>query len=74
MSRAKAIESTVISEFGGTTGPYKAKIRSFFVNLKDKNNPGLREGVVSGDLPIHRFCKMTSQVTDYSSFRSNDQL
>lgn len=61
MSRAKAIESTVISEFGGTTGPYKAKIRSFFVNLKDKNNPGLREGVVSGDLPIHRFCKMTSQ-------------
>ena len=33
-----------------------------YVNLKDKNNPTLRESVVSGDLPVARFCKMTSQV------------
>ncbi|KZT65521.1 transcription elongation factor [Daedalea quercina L-15889] len=61
MSRAKAIEANVLSEFGGTTPTYKSKLRSFFVNLKDKNNPTLRESVVSGDLPVQRFCKMTSQ-------------
>lgn len=59
--RAKAIESTVLSEFGTVNGQYKSKIRSLYVNLKDKNNPGLRESVVSGDLPVARFCKMTSQ-------------
>ncbi|KAL6303618.1 transcription elongation factor [Sparassis latifolia] len=60
-SRAKSIESAVVSEFGGTTAAYKSKIRSLFVNLKDKNNPGLRESVVTGDLPVQKFCKMTSQ-------------
>lgn len=27
---------------------------SLFVNLKDKNNPGLRENVVSGEIPSER--------------------
>lgn len=31
------------------------------VNLKDKKNPGLRESVVSGDLPAAKLAKMTSQ-------------
>ncbi|KAI0710826.1 transcription elongation factor [Earliella scabrosa] len=61
LSRAKDIEKTVLNDNGGTTAAYKAKIRSLFVNLKDKNNPGLRESVISGDLPVSRFCKMTSQ-------------
>ncbi|EMD35725.1 hypothetical protein CERSUDRAFT_115683 [Gelatoporia subvermispora B] len=61
LSRAKAIESTVLSQFNGTNAEYKAKIRSLFVNLKDKNNPSLRESVVAGDLPVQRFCKMSSQ-------------
>ncbi|KAI0338712.1 transcription elongation factor [Trametopsis cervina] len=59
--RAKGIEATVYAEFGGTTAQYKSKIRTLFVNLKDKNNPGLRESVVAGDLPVQRFCKMTSE-------------
>jgi len=61
LSRAKAIESTVLSDFGSTNQQYKSKIRSLFVNLKDKNNPGLRDSIVSGDLSVQRFCKMTSQ-------------
>ncbi|EPS96952.1 hypothetical protein FOMPIDRAFT_1025179 [Fomitopsis schrenkii] len=61
MSRAKAIEANVLAEFGGTTAVYKSKLRSFFVNLKDKNNPTLRESVVSGDLAVAKFCKMSSQ-------------
>jgi len=61
VTRAKGIEAAVLSQFGGTSAEYKSKIRSLFVNLKDKNNPGLREAVVSGDLPVGRFAKMTSQ-------------
>jgi hypothetical protein len=60
--RAKGIEQTILKDNNGVTAAYKAKIRSLFVNLKDKNNPTLRERVVSGDLPVERFCKMTSQV------------
>lgn len=62
LTRAKDIEKTVFNDNGGANAAYKAKIRSLFVNLKDKNNPGLRESVVSGDLAIAKFCRMSSQV------------
>ncbi|KAI0354411.1 transcription elongation factor [Trametes cingulata] len=61
ITRAKEIEKTVLNDNGGTTAAYKSKMRSLYINLKDKNNPGLRESVVSGDLPVSKFCKMTSQ-------------
>ena len=60
LSKAKAIESTILNDNDGVTAQYKSKIRSLFVNLKDKNNPGLREAVASGELPVSRFCKMSS--------------
>ena len=46
----------------GTTPAYKSKIRMLFVNLKDKNNPGLRRSVTAGDIPAQTFARMTSQV------------
>lgn len=46
----------------GTTPAYKSKIRMLFVNLKDKNNPGLRRSVTAGDIPALTFARMTSQV------------
>ena len=60
--RAVAIEKAVADELGSITGAYKAKIRSLFVNLKDKNNPSLRESVVSGDISPVKFANMTSEV------------
>lgn len=57
-----AVEASVQSICGNTGPEYKAKIRSLFVNLKDKNNPSLRENVVSGDISVDKFTKMTSQV------------
>jgi len=60
--RAIAIEAEVHKNCNGTNQEYKAKIRSLFVNLKDKNNPGLRESVASGDITAARFSGMTSQV------------
>lgn len=46
----------------GTTATYKSKIRMLFVNLKDKNNPGLRRRVTAGDIPAQTFARMASQV------------
>ena len=63
LKKASAIESTVLSDHKGDLGKeYKAKIRSLFLNLKDKANPGLRTNVVNGKLPVERFCRMTPAV------------
>jgi hypothetical protein len=62
LKRARGIEGEVLSQTRTTGTEYKAKIRSFFVNLKDKNNPGLRAAVVSGELAVEKFAKMTSAV------------
>lgn len=69
--RAQGVENAVYNNLGGTTAEYKAKIRSLFVNLKDKNNPALRESIVSGELSVEIFSKMTSAVCfNISSARS----
>jgi transcription elongation factor S-II len=61
LTRARGIEQSVLSIYGSTNSEYKGKIRTLFVNLKDKKNPGLRENVVSGDISVESFSKMTSQ-------------
>ncbi|KAI0072247.1 transcription elongation factor [Panus rudis PR-1116 ss-1] len=73
LNKAKGIEAQVLSDNGGTTAGYKSKIRTLYVNLKDKNNPGLRESVVSGDIPVARFCKMSSQEMASEERKAADQ-
>jgi len=68
LSRARGIESTLLQEFGTVSAAYKSKIRSFYVNLKDKNNPELRENIISGKLEVERFCTMTSEVSVQNLF------
>lgn len=63
--RAIAVEKAVFAQFGVTSQEYKSKIRSLFVNLKDKANPSLRESVVSGELLPEKFSKMTSEVPHF---------
>ena len=62
LQRARTVEETVCKDCKGTTPAYKSKIRTLFVNLKDKNNPGLRRSVTAGDIPAQTFARMTSQV------------
>ena len=69
LSKAKGIEAIIYTDHNGTTAAYKSKIRSLFVNLKDKNNPSLRESFVSGELSVQRFCKMSSQVRQSIEWR-----
>jgi len=62
LRKAQAIEQQVLADFGHNTGKeYKDKMRSLFLNLKDKSNPSLREGVVDGDIPVAKLCKMSPQ-------------
>lgn len=63
LERAKAIELSCFEEFRSANNDYRAKIRRLFLNLKDKSNPALREDVVSGELPVKKFCSMTNQVS-----------
>lgn len=60
LTRAQAIEKNCYSEFGSTNGDYRNKMRRLILNLKDKNNPSLRQAVVSGDIAVDRFCKMSN--------------
>lgn len=62
LSISRAVEKSVLELMGGTTAEYKSKIRSLFVNLKDKANPALRASVVDGSLGPEKFARMTSQV------------
>ncbi|OBZ73317.1 Transcription elongation factor S-II [Grifola frondosa] len=73
LTRAKGIEVTVLNDYGGTNQGYKSKIRSLFVNLKDKNNPSLRESIVAGELSVQKFCRMTSQEMASEERKAADQ-
>ncbi|TEB35271.1 transcription elongation factor [Coprinellus micaceus] len=60
--RAAEVELAVYHNHGSSTaGEYRNKIRSLFVNLKDKNNPELRESIVSGEISAKKFSTMTSE-------------
>ncbi|KAJ2913091.1 hypothetical protein MD484_g7326, partial [Candolleomyces efflorescens] len=62
LRRAQEVEKAVFKNHGSTvTAEYRNKVRSLFVNLKDKNNPELREGVVSGDISPEKLAVMTSE-------------
>ncbi|KAF5319314.1 hypothetical protein D9619_008803 [Psilocybe cf. subviscida] len=73
LSKAHGVEKAVFNTFGSTNGDYKNKIRSLFVNLKDKANPGLRVSIVEGTLAPERFAKMTSAEMASEERRAADQ-
>ncbi|KTW26912.1 transcription elongation factor S-II [Pneumocystis jirovecii RU7] len=74
LSKAKAIDEYVFNScLCKTDGSYRQKMRSLFLNLKDKNNPTLRQNVVSGELSIPRFCTMTPQEMASKERREEDK-
>ncbi|XP_022749544.1 uncharacterized protein LOC111298989 [Durio zibethinus] len=58
---AYQIEAELFKLFGGVNKKYKEKGRSLLFNLKDRNNPELRERVVSGKIPPERLCSMSAE-------------
>ncbi|RCH85447.1 RNA polymerase II elongation factor, partial [Rhizopus stolonifer] len=59
LKRALAIEGRLYAVYGSVDEKYKGKVRVLANNLKNKSNPGLREGVVSGELSAEKLCKMS---------------
>ncbi|XP_062023504.1 uncharacterized protein LOC133739729 [Rosa rugosa] len=55
------IEAELFKLFGGVNKKYKEKGRSLLFNLKDRNNPELRERVMSGEITPERLCSMTAE-------------
>ncbi|XP_052209634.1 uncharacterized protein LOC127813016 [Diospyros lotus] len=60
-SLAFKIEAELFKLFGGVNKKYKEKGRSLLFNLKDRNNPELRERVMSGEISPERLCSMTAE-------------
>ncbi|GAY60190.1 hypothetical protein CUMW_200040 [Citrus unshiu] len=58
---ASKIEAELFKLFGGVNKKYKEKGRSLLFNLKDHNNPELREKVMSGEILPERLCSMTAE-------------
>lgn len=58
---ASKIESELFKLFGGVNKKYKEKGRSLLFNLKDRNNPELRERVMFGQIPPEQLCSMTAE-------------
>ncbi|KAM7459433.1 hypothetical protein LguiA_036427 [Lonicera macranthoides] len=58
---ASKIEIELFKLYGGVNKKYKEKGRSLMFNLKDRNNPELRERVMSGDITPERLCSMTAE-------------
>ncbi|KAF5726216.1 SPOC domain / Transcription elongation factor S-II protein putative isoform 1 [Tripterygium wilfordii] len=58
---AAKIEDELFKLFGGVNKKYKEKGRSLLFNLKDRNNPELRERVVAGEIPPEKLCNMTAE-------------
>ncbi|CAH2044422.1 unnamed protein product [Thlaspi arvense] len=58
---ASKIELELFKLFGGVNKKYKEKGRSLLFNLKDKNNPELRESVMCGKISPERLCSMTAE-------------
>uniref|UniRef100_A0A7N0ZSX1 TFIIS central domain-containing protein n=1 Tax=Kalanchoe fedtschenkoi TaxID=63787 RepID=A0A7N0ZSX1_KALFE len=58
---ALQIELELFKLFGGVNKKYKEKGRSLLFNLKDRNNPELREKVMSGEISPARLCSMTAE-------------
>ncbi|KAI8361762.1 transcription elongation factor S-II [Blakeslea trispora] len=73
LKRAIAIEKTMFKEFGDINQDYKNKARSLALNLKNKANPGLRESVVSGELPVEKLCKMSVEAMASEEAQARDR-
>ncbi|KAF9164025.1 RNA polymerase II elongation factor [Actinomortierella ambigua] len=76
MEKSVRIESVIFKDLskGGTpSAEYKAKIRSLFLNLRDKNNPNLREAIVSGELTVEKFCKLSTKEMASEDAKARDR-
>ncbi|KAK6140983.1 hypothetical protein DH2020_025274 [Rehmannia glutinosa] len=64
------IEAELFKLFGDVNKKYREKGRSLLFNLKDRNNPDLRERVMSGEISPERLCSMSAEELASRSYQS----
>ena len=70
---AIAVEKAAFNAFGPeSNATYASKNRSLFMNLKNKSNPGLRHGVMSGEIAPDRFVNMSNDELKSAERRKED--
>ncbi|KXS11900.1 transcription elongation factor [Gonapodya prolifera JEL478] len=60
VSLSSSLERLTWKTYGPEDAKYKARIRSLYLNLKDRNNPGFRERVLAGELSLERLNTMST--------------
>ena len=74
MAVTKQVELAVWAGANSTvSNDYRQKIRTLFLNLKNKSNPGLRKRVLSGDISPKRFATMTHDELKSAERREKDE-
>lgn len=75
LSICRGIEECLFKEFEGQTDQhYKAKFRSRYLNLKDKQNANLRKSLLTGYLTPTSFCAMSTAELASEERRAADAL
>jgi len=75
LHRATMVEAAGFDKLGPETNPgYSSKMRSLFMNLKNKTNPKLRERVLSGEISPERFVVMDNDELKSAERRKEDEL
>ena len=70
LQKAMAVEAAGFAKLGPETNPiYSTKMRSLFMNLKSKTNPGLKVKVLEGDITPERFVTMSADELKSDSMR-----
>jgi transcription elongation factor S-II len=70
--KASQIESEVFKIYNGVDNQYKSKIRSLYLNLKDKTNPHLREKIINDVISPAQFCNMSA--TEMASEEKREEI
>jgi len=70
--KASQIESEVFKIHRGVDNQYKSKIRSLYLNLKDKSNPHLREKILNDVISPAEFCNMSP--TEMASEEKKEEI
>nr|CAG8470931.1 7829_t:CDS:2 [Entrophospora candida] len=74
LNRSERIESIVLKQNNGNPAKeYRDKLRGLILNLKAKNNPKLRHGVVDGTITVERFCTMSKEEMASEEMRARDR-
>ena len=74
LAKAVAVEAAGFAKVGPETNPaYSTKMRSLFMNLKNKSNPGLRQGVLNGNIEPERFVMMTMEELKTKERKAEDE-